>query len=95
MRDEKRLDQECWDIKYKTNDTGCDLGQVSPPLKEYIDTLLNKNLRILVSGCGNSHEADYLLSQGFTNITLIDIAPTLVVKLQEKFKNNFNIKIVG
>lgn len=94
MRNEKRLDQEYWDIKYKTNDIGWDLGQVSPPIKEYIDTILDKNLRILIPGCGNSHEADYLLSQGFTNITVIDIAPTLVEKIQEKFKNNSNIKIV-
>ncbi len=94
MHDEQRLNQEYWDIKYKTNDTGWDLGQVSPPIKEYINTLLDKNLRILIPGCGNSHEADYLLSQGFTNITVIDIAPTLVEKLQEKFKNNSNIKIV-
>ena len=94
MRNEKRLDQEYWDIKYKTNDIGWDLGQVSPPIKEYIDTILDKNLRILIPGCGNSHEADYLLSQGFTNITVIDIAPTLVEKLQEKFKNNSNIKII-
>lgn len=94
MHDEKRLDQQYWDIKYKTNDIGWDLGQVSPPIKEYIDALLDKNLRILIPGCGNSHEAVYLLSQGFTNITLIDIAPTLVEKLQEKFKNNSNLKII-
>jgi SAM-dependent methyltransferase len=94
MSNEKRLDQEYWDIQYKTNATGWDLGKVSPPIKEYIDTLENKNISILIPGCGNSHEAEYLLSKGFTNITLIDIAPTLVLNLQEKFKNYPNIKIV-
>ena len=94
MNNEKRLDQEYWETQYKTNATGWDLGKVSPPIKEYIDTLANKNSSILIPGCGNSHEAEYLLSIGFTNITLIDVAPTLVLNLQEKFKNYPNIKIV-
>ena len=70
------------------------LGTVSPPIKAYIDTLANKNLRILIPGSGNSYEAEYLLDHGFTNITVIDIAPTLVADLKEKFKNNSNIQIV-
>lgn len=91
---EKLLDQEYWDTQYTSNATGWDLGQVSPPIKEYIDTLEDKNISVLIPGCGNSHEAEYLLSQGFTNVTVIDIAPTLVEGLQEKFRNNPNIKIV-
>ena len=94
MDSEKCLDQEYWETQYKTNATGWDLGKVSPPIKQYIDTLKDKNISILIPGCGNSHEAEYLLSQGFTNITLIDIAPTLVSNLQEKFKKYPNIKIV-
>jgi SAM-dependent methyltransferase len=94
MKNEKVLDQHYWEAQYKTKATGWDLGKVSPPIKEYIDTLKDKNSSILIPGCGNSHEAEYLLSQGFTNITLIDIAPTLVENLQGKFKNYPNIKIV-
>jgi SAM-dependent methyltransferase len=91
---EKRLDQEYWNTQYNINATGWDLGGVSPPIKEYINTLKNKNISILIPGCGNSHEAEYLLSQGFTNVTIIDIAPTLVQNLREKFRNHPNIKIV-
>ncbi|WP_281298939.1 methyltransferase domain-containing protein [Flavobacterium limnophilum] len=94
MSNEKRLDQEYWDKQYTSNATGWDLGQVSPPIKAYIDTLEDKNISILIPGCGNTYEAEYLLQQGFNNVTLIDIAPTLVDKLLEKFKNNPNIKIV-
>ncbi len=83
---EKILDQNYWDTQYKTNSTGWDLGKVSPPIKEYIDKLDDKNLRILIPGCGNSYEAEYLLERGFTNITLIDIAPSLVENLQVKFQ---------
>ena len=83
-----------WNNQYNANTTGWDLGQVSPPIKDYIDQLRDKNLRILIPGCGNSYEAEYLLQNGFTNITLIDIAPTLVKQLQQKFINNPNIKII-
>jgi hypothetical protein len=38
----------------------------------------NKDIAILIPGCGNTYEAAYLLEQGFTNVTVIDIAPTLV-----------------
>lgn len=88
------LDKTFWNDQYITNSTGWDLGEVSPPIKAYIDQLTNKDLRILIPGCGNSHEAGYGLQQGFTNITVIDIAPILVTRLQEKFTGNPNIKII-
>jgi SAM-dependent methyltransferase len=91
---EKPLDQTYWDNQYQANTTGWDLGEVSPPIKSYIDTLNNKNIRILIPGCGNTYEADYLLELGFTNVTVIDIAPTLVENLKTKFKDNPNISIV-
>jgi SAM-dependent methyltransferase len=91
---EKPLDQTYWDNQYQANTTGWDLGEVSPPIKSYIDTLEDKNIRILIPGCGNTYEADYLLGQGFTNVTVIDIAPTLVENLKTKFKDNPNINIV-
>lgn len=83
-----------WNNQYDAHTTGWDLGQVSPPVKDYIDQLTNKDIRILIPGCGNSYEAGYLLQHGFTNITLIDIAPTLVKQLQQKFIDNPNIKII-
>ena len=95
MVNENRLDQEYWETQYKTNATGWDIGNISPALKQYIDTIENKNSRILIPGCGNSYEAEYLLSQGFSNITVIDIAPTLIENLQKKFQNNPNITILS
>ena len=90
----KNLDQNYWDMQYIDNNTGWDLGKVSPPIKEYIGTLKDKNISILIPGCGNSYEAEHLLNEGFTNITVIDIAPTLIENLQKKFKNNPNIQII-
>jgi SAM-dependent methyltransferase len=91
---DKALYQDYWDTQYKAKSTGWDLGQISPPIKEYIDTLNNKNYSILIPGCGNSYEAEYLLQEGFTNITVIDIAPTLVEELKQKFADNSSIKII-
>jgi SAM-dependent methyltransferase len=91
---ERPLDQTYWNNQYLANATGWDLGQVSPPIKAYFDTVTNKEASILIPGCGNSYEAEYLLAQGFTNITVVDIAPALVNKLQDKFGSNPNIQIV-
>ena len=88
------LGQSYWNKQYESNTTGWDLGEVSPPIKAYIDQIENKNCRILIPGCGNTYEADYLLQQNFTKITIIDIAPTLVEKLKNKYANNSNIHII-
>jgi SAM-dependent methyltransferase len=91
---DKPLDAAYWEAQYKAKTTGWDLGQVSPPIQEYIDKITDKKKRILIPGSGNSYEAEYLLEHGFTNITVIDIAPTPVAVLKEKFKNNPNIQIL-
>lgn len=80
------LHHNFWDELYRSNQTGWDLQGVSPPIKAYIDTLNNKQMRILIPGCGNAYEAEYLLQCGFTNVTLIDISSELVNRLQQKLK---------
>jgi len=91
---DKPLDASYWESQYEAKKTGWDLGTVSPPIKAYIDNFVNKNFRILIPGCGNSYEAEYLIKKGFTNITVLDIAPTLVAVLQEKFKNKPEIQVI-
>ncbi|WP_413997800.1 thiopurine S-methyltransferase [Flavobacterium sp. W1B] len=91
---EKPIDAAYWEAQYEAKTTAWDLGEVSPPIKTYIDTLENKDIAILIPGCGNSYEAEYLLEKGFTNISVIDIAPSLVTNLKQKFATNSNIKII-
>lgn len=88
------LNEAYWNNRYATGETGWDMRQVSPPLKEYINQLKDKTVSVLIPGCGNSYEAAYLLEKGFTNITLIDIAPLLVQQLKEKFAAQAAIKII-
>ena len=71
----KENSQEFWNKRYEENTTGWDLGQVSPPIKEYFDQVENKDLKIIIPGCGNAHEAEYLHKKGFKNVFLVDIAP--------------------
>ncbi|RYY69396.1 MAG: methyltransferase domain-containing protein [Chitinophagaceae bacterium] len=79
------LDKNYWDSRYKKGEDQWDIGYVSTPLKEYIDQLEDKNISILIPGCGNAHEAAYLLQSGFTNITLIDISYVAAEAVKEKF----------
>lgn len=67
--------QHYWDNRWKNNETGWDIGHISTPLKEYFDQLKDKNLSILIPGCGNAYEAEYLHQQGFKNVYVADISP--------------------
>ncbi|MDZ7744040.1 MAG: SAM-dependent methyltransferase [Bacteroidota bacterium] len=69
-----KLDTAYWNQKYRTRQTGWDIGYVSTPIKEYIDQLEDKNLRIMVPGAGNAWEVEYLFWQGFRNTYLLDIS---------------------
>ncbi len=85
-----KLDDTYWSNRYSENMTGWDTGEITTPLKEYIDQLTNKEMAILIPGCGNSYEAAYLLKKGFTNITIIDISTVLCRQLSEKFMTNIS-----
>lgn len=82
---ENKLDKDFWNDRYENNSIGWDLGIISTPLKEYIDQLEDKTIKILIPGAGNAHEAEYLIQQGFTNVFIIDIAPIPLVEFQ--FRN--------
>jgi methyl halide transferase len=87
--------QDYWNNRYEAKETGWDLKTISPPLKEYIDQLTDKNLRILIPGCGSGYEAEYLLKQGFQDVTVIDFAPLAVEKMKSYLSEYQNIKIIG
>lgn len=92
---EKILDKNFWDERYISGNTGWDIGYASSPVKSYINGIENKNLKILIPGCGNAYEAEYLIEKGFTDVTLIDISPVITGKLKSKFVNQTNIEILN
>ncbi len=79
-----QLDQNFWEQRYQKGQTGWDIGAASPPLTNYIDTLTDNNLRILIPGCGNAYEAEYLLQKDFRQVTLIDLSPTIINTLKQQ-----------
>lgn len=80
---------EFWQQRYQSESIGWDMGQVSPPLKAYIDQLPEsaKQDAILVPGAGNAYEVGYLYEQGFTNVTLLDFAPAPINDFAERYPN--------
>ncbi len=78
------MNESYWTNRYLDNTAAWDIGGISAPLKEYIDTFKIKDARILIPGCGNAYEAEYLLQQGFSSITLIDISPVPVENIRKK-----------
>lgn len=70
----KDLNETYWNTRYLNLDSGWDVGFITTPIKNYIDQLENKELRILIPGAGNSYEAEYLYNNGFTNVFVCDFA---------------------
>lgn len=73
-----------WENRYKTAQTGWNIGCPSTPIKEYFDQIEDKSLRILIPGAGNAYEAEYLHKQGFTNVFVMDIVPQPLKNLSER-----------
>ena len=82
-----KLTKNFWNNRYKNKETGWDLGYASTPLKNYIDQLENKDIRILIPGCGNAYEAEYLFQRGFNNVFLLDIAPLALQQFSKRVPN--------
>lgn len=78
------LSADFWNSKYKTNQIGWDLGQVSPPLKAYFDQLTYKEIKILIPGGGNSYEAEYLFNNGFQNVFVADISEIALQNIKKR-----------
>lgn len=94
IKSDKILDKTYWEARWQSNETMWDIGYASPAIVEYMKQYPDKNAAILIPGCGNAYEAEALLNNGYTNITLIDIAPKAVERLKDKFKNTSNIKVL-
>ena len=77
------LSANYWNERYQTNQTGWDLGGVSPAIQQYIDEgNIPKDSVVLIPGAGRAYEAKYMLDNGYTNIHVIDFAPELIAQLR-------------
>ena len=78
------LSGEFWDHKYKTKNIRWDIGYISKPLQHYFDQLIDKSIKILIPGGGNSYEAEYLHNKGFHNVFVIDISEVALSNLKNR-----------
>lgn len=79
-----KFNKDYWEERYQTDAAPWDMGEVTPPIKNYIDQLSDKSLKILVPGAGNGHEFEYLIQQGFTNSYVLDIAPSPLENIKKR-----------
>lgn len=88
------FDETYWQDRWNKGETGWDIGYPSKPLQEYIDQLKDKSIKILIPGCGNAYEAEYLLSKGFENTSVIDIAPQAINSLKQRIDPKYHNQII-
>ena len=81
------LNEKFWNNRYLEENTGWDLGLVSPPIKKWFDTQINKDLRILVPGAGKGHEVKYGFKNGFKNIHYLDLSTEAILSFKKNCPN--------
>jgi methyl halide transferase len=79
------MEKEFWENRWENGQTGWDIGAVSTPIKEYIDQITDHELNVLVPGCGNAYEAEYLWEQGFKNVKILEIAKGAIDSFKKRF----------
>lgn len=77
-------EQNYWTQRYQDQQTGWDIGYASTPIKEYVDQLKDKSIKILIPGAGNAYEAEYLWKKGFNNVHILDISDVPLKKFKER-----------
>jgi len=79
-----KLDAAYWTGRYNEKNTGWDASGITTPLKDYIDQLTDKSIKILIPGAGNAHEAGYLWRNGFKNTYVLDWSEIPLRNFKEK-----------
>ena len=74
MSNETGFDESYWEKRWQNQQTGWDIGYESTPLVENFNLIDDKSIKILIPGCGNAYEGEFLHSNGFTNVYLVDMA---------------------
>jgi thiopurine S-methyltransferase len=91
-----KLDSNYWNDRYFSGNTGWDIQSVSRPIKEYLEQVKNKDISILIPGCGNAHEAAYANSIGFEDVHILDFAELAIQNFISKHpqfkKDNIHIE---
>lgn len=80
-----KLNSEYWSERYLKSETGWDVGEATLPIKQYLDQIENKELKILIPGAGNAYEALYAFEKGFTKTHVLDFSPIPVEAFRSRY----------
>ncbi|ARV10678.1 SAM-dependent methyltransferase [Winogradskyella sp. PC-19] len=80
-------EQKYWTNRYTEQNTGWDIGYPSTPIKNYIDQLENKDIKVLIPGAGNAYEAEYIYNMGFKNVFVLDISEKPLIAFRKRNPN--------
>ncbi len=89
-----KLDENYWEERWINEKTNWDIGYSSPAIEEYILQYPNKEASILIPGCGNAYEVEFLWNRGFSNITVLDISTTAVQILRDKYQGKKGVTVI-
>ena len=79
-----KLNKNYWEERYQKGEVGWNVGEITKPIKEYIDQLTDKNIKILIPGAGNGYELEYLINNGFRNSSVVDYAETPLENIKKR-----------
>lgn len=89
-----KLDENYWEERWINEKTNWDIGYSSPAIEEYILQYPNKEASILIPGCGNAYEVEFLWNRGFSNITVLDISTTAAQILRDKYQDRKGVTVI-
>ncbi|WP_124980002.1 methyltransferase domain-containing protein [Nonlabens xiamenensis] len=89
-----KLDAKYWENRYLNEETGWDLGQVSAPIKNYVDQIADTDISVLVPGAGYGYEVLYLRKKGISNVTVVDIAQTPLKRLHQRLGDQQGYELI-
>ena len=90
-----KLNKNYWEERYQKGEIGWNVGNITTPIKEYIDQLTNKNIKILIPGAGNGYEFEYLIEKGFKNSFLVDYAITPLENIKKRIPDLDDNQIIN
>ena len=79
-----KLSKNYWEERYQKGEIGWNVGNITTPIKEYIDQLTDKNIKILIPGAGNGYEFEYLIEKEFKNSFVVDYAETPLENIKKR-----------
>ena len=90
-----KLTSEYWEERYQRGEDKWNVGEISTPIKEYIDQITDTKIKILIPGAGNGYEFEYLIKNGFENSFVVDYATTPLENIKKRIPNLNKSQIIN